>query len=152
MQRLSILLCCFLASACASRTPLGTPVPFVVSGRVLTEDGQPVAGAHVKLSEEHSRLFPLVLAPSRELGRAISVSDGSFNITVTTSLQNERLMLFVRGRTYVLRDAELRNKSTERDDSVYTYRVRVPGPNVVRVRRGFIPGPAEVTVEQLPRF
>ena len=119
---------------------------------MLTADGQPVARAQVDLSEEHSRLFPLLIAPPRELGSATTASDGSFSIRVTTPLRNERLMLFVRGRTYVVRGAELRNKYTEANDSVYTYRVRVPGPNIVRVRRGFIPGPAEVIVPELPRF
>ena len=156
MHRAPTLLCLLVASGCATRTPLDTPVPFVVSGRVVTDDRQAVAAARVSLSEEHSRLFPLVIAPSRPLGRAMTASDGSFRIRVTTPLQNERLMLSVDGRTYVLRGAELHNKHKRKNDSMYTNRVRVPGPNILRVRRGFVPGRGlssdTVFVERLPKF
>lgn len=152
MTRVLLYLCFVLFAGCATRTPMDTPTPFLVSGRVVTSDGQPVSGAQVDLSEEHSRLFPFVIAPSRELGRATTRADGAFSITVTTSLQSERLSLFVFGRTYNLAGAHAATKHTQTDDSVYSTRVRVPGPNIIRVRRGFIPGPAQVTVQQLPRF
>ena len=146
-KRISAALLLFLMSSCASRTPLSTPVPFVVQGRVITRSKQPVPRAHIYLTEEHSRLIPFALAASRPLGDAITSADGSFEITVGTPLTSQRLMLLVVGRTYTLA-----NQYTESNDSVYTESVRVPGPNVIRVRSGFIPGPGRVTVQRLPRF
>ena len=124
----------------------------MVRGRVLTREGQPVTNAQVSLSEEHSRLFPLAIAPPRDLGSAVTRTDGSFAITVKTPLQSERLFLFVVGRTYDLVGSTLADQYTQTDDSVYTYWVRVPGPNIIRVHSGFIPGSAHVTVQRLPRF
>jgi hypothetical protein len=152
MTRSLLSLCIALVVGCATRTPLDTPVPFRIYGHVITADGQLVAGALVELSEEHSRLFPILIAPNRKLGQAKTDAKGGFSILVTTPLQSERLNLFVNGRTYNLAGANVMTKRTQSNDSVYTMRVRVPGPNVIRVRRGFIPGPEQVTVERLPRF
>jgi hypothetical protein len=152
LQRALVLLSLFLASSCATRTPLSTPVPFVVHGRVITRAGQPVAHAHVELSEEHSRLFPLAIARPRELDNGITHTHGSFAIRVTTPLQIERLYLFIISRTYDLVGSKQANKYNETNDSVYTNWVRVAGPNIIRVHSGFIPGPAHVKVQKLPRF
>ena len=144
-----------LFSACATRVPLNTPVPFAVHGKVITEDGALVSGAYVSLSEEHSRLFPLVIAPPRKLGEDTTRSDGSFRIVVRTPLQSQTLNLFVLGRTYVLPGTE-HTLYNAKDDSRYTMMVRVNRPNILRVRRGFVPGNPDrsniVVVQELPSF
>jgi hypothetical protein len=152
VRRVLLYLLLILASGCATRTPLSTPVPFAVHGRVVTRDGKPISHAHVHLSEENSRLFPLAIARSRNIGNTVTRSDGSFSIKVTSPLQSERLSLLVVGRTYNVVGSTLANQYTQTDDSVFTESVRVPGPNIIRVHSGFIPGPARVTVQKLPRF
>ena len=156
MRYLCLLACAFVATSCAGAVPAGTRVPFTVHGKVVTADGVPVRGAQVHLSEERSRLFPLLIAESPLLGRAVTQSDGSFTIAVTKPLEVPRLSLFVLGRTYLLAGTELPSKYTEKSDSIYTRHVRVPGPNILRVRRDFVPGTGRssdvVTVQTLPRF
>jgi hypothetical protein len=122
MKRSMLSFCVVLVAGCATRTPIDTPVPFQVYGHVIAADGHPVTGVLVKLSEEHGRLFPLLIAARRELGQSTTGADGGFAIVVTTPLRSERLGLFVEDRW-----ADF--------DSVYTMRVRIPGPNVIRVRR-----------------
>src|SRR4030095_4132020 len=112
LQRALVLLSLLFMSSCATRTPLSTPVPFTVQGRVMTRAGRPIAHAHVELSEDHNRLFPLAIARSPLLGNVITHTDGSFAIRVTTPLQSERLDLVVVGRTYDLVGGTQANKYT----------------------------------------
>ncbi len=156
MRHLLFIAFVLAETGCAAAVPTNAHVPFSVQGRVVTADGTPVPHAHVHLSEERSRLFPPLIAESPLIGRAVTHSDGSFSITVMRPLEVSRLSLFVLGRTYLLAGTDLHTKRTERSDSVYTRHVRVPGPNILRVHRGFIPGSGAasdtVIVQTLPTF
>lgn len=105
-------------------------VPFEVYGKVLDTDDTPVAGAWVGIDEyEQSGMF----STTRVLGEARTERDGTFRVIVKKQLLTGRFELGVIGRSY------LKPNGAIMSDTVSFKPVKVPGPNILRVRRGFVP-------------
>lgn len=70
---------CLVSASAAQETPAAAaPVPFEVTGRVVTWDGQPIAGAHLVLAATDA----VNVVEALQAAGPVSAADGSFTLTV----------------------------------------------------------------------